>query len=126
KLLDGIAGGVGELGGRFGWQPQALLIEWLLVTAPNGVEQRLAFDLLVEEKNTVQQSFRTWRAAGDVDVDRHDRVDALHHRVVVENTAGRSAGAHRDHPLGLRHLIVDAAEHRRELEPEPADATQEA
>ena len=55
------------------------------------------------------------RAAGDEHVHRHDLVHALHERVVVEHAAHRRAGAHRDHPLGLGHLVVDAAQHRRHL-----------
>jgi hypothetical protein len=42
-----------------------------------------------------------------VDVDRDDLVDALQDRVVVEHPAGARAGAHRDHPLRLEHLVVD-------------------
>src|SRR2546428_7847151 len=30
----------------------------------------------------------------------------------VEDAARGRAGAHRDHPLGLRHLVVDPADHR--------------
>jgi hypothetical protein len=32
-----------------------------------------------------------------------------------QNSAGRRAGAHRNHPLRFRHLIVDATQHRRHL-----------
>ena len=51
----------------------------------------------------------TWMSTG------HDLVDALEHRVVVEHPARERAGAHRDHPLGLEHLVVDLAERRRHL-----------
>ena len=55
------------------------------------------------------------RAAGHVDVDGDDLVDALEDRVVVEHPAGARARAHRDHPLRLEHLVVDLAQRRRHL-----------
>ena len=36
-------------------------------------------------------------------------------RVVVEHAAGARAGAHRDHPLRLEHLVVDLAQRRGHL-----------
>ena len=55
------------------------------------------------------------RAAGHVDVDGDDLVDRLEDRVVVEHPAGARAGAHRDHPLRLEHLVVDLAQRRGHL-----------
>ena len=52
---------------------------------------------------------------GHVDVDRHDLVDALDDRVVVEHPAAARAHAHGDDPLGLDHLVVDLAQHRGHL-----------
>src|SRR5689334_24835073 len=60
------------------------------------------------------EPFGTRRTSGDVDIDRDDRVDPLHDRVVVEDVAGRGAGAHRDRPLRLRHLRSE--EHTSELQ----------
>ena len=77
-------------------------------------------DLLVELEDRVHQHLRAGRAARQVHVDRHDVVDALHHRVVVEHAARRRAHAHRQHPLGLGHLVVDLAQHRRHLLADPA------
>ena len=57
---------------------------------------------------------------GHEDVDRHDLIHALHDGVVVEHAAAARARAHRDHPLGLGHLVVDAAQHRRHLPRQPA------
>ena len=45
----------------------------------------------------------------------HDLVDRLDDRVVVEHPARRRAGAHRDHPLRLEHLVVDLAQRRGHL-----------
>ena len=42
-------------------------------------------------------------------------IDALDQRVIVEHATDRGARAHRDDPLGLGHLIVDAAQRRRHL-----------
>ena len=50
----------------------------------------------------------------------HHLVDALHDRVVVEHAAAARADAHRDDPLGLDHLVVDLAQHRRHLLAHPA------
>ena len=44
----------------------------------------------------------------DVDVAGDDLVDAGDGRVVVVEAAARRAGAEREHPLGLGHLLVDA------------------
>src|SRR6185369_10315666 len=63
--------------------------------------------LLLELEDAVDQSFRRRRAAGHVDVDRDDLVDALHHVVGAVEAAGAGAGSHGDHPLGVRHLVVD-------------------
>src|SRR5665213_4422245 len=52
-------------------------------------------DLLLDQVDGVEQAVGRRRAAGDVDVDRHDRVDALDDRVVVEHAAARGARAHR-------------------------------
>ncbi len=57
---------------------------------------------------------------GHVDVDRHDLIDTLHERVIVEDAADRRTRAHRDHPLGLGHLVVDAAQRRRHFPRETA------
>ena len=51
----------------------------------------------------------TWMSTGN------DLVDSLEHGVVVEHPAGARAGAHRDDPLGLEHLVVDLSERRRHL-----------
>src|SRR3954452_15021512 len=44
-------------------------------------------------------------AARAVHVDGTELVDRLHDGVVVEHAARRGAGAHRDHPLRLDHLV---------------------
>ena len=63
----------------------------------------------------VHQRLRARRAAGDVDVDRHELVGG-DERVVVEDAGRAAAGAHRDRPLRLEHLVVDAADDRRHLD----------
>ncbi len=77
-------------------------------------------DLVVQLEDRVDQHLRPRRAAGQVHVDRHDVVDALDDRVVVEHAAAAGADAHREHPLGLGHLVVDLAQHRRHLLADPA------
>ena len=77
-------------------------------------------DLVVQLEDRVDQHLRARRAAGEVHVDRDDVVDALDDRVVVEHPAAAGADAHREHPLGVGHLVVDLAEHRRHLLADPA------
>ena len=76
--------------------------------------------LVVQLEDRVDQHLRARRAAGQVHVDGHDVVDALHDRVVVEHAAAAGAHAHREHPLGLGHLVVDLAQHRGHLLADPA------
>ena len=77
-------------------------------------------DLVVQLEDRVDEHLRPRRAAGQVDVDRDDVVDALHDRVVVEHAAAGGADAHREHPLGVGHLVVDLAQHRGHLLAHPA------
>src|SRR5262245_26431947 len=85
------------------------------------VPLRLAGDLVLQLHQPVDDRFRTGRAAGDVDVDRNDRVDPLHGGVVVVEAARARADTEGDHPLRLGHLIVDALEHGRHLVADGAD-----
>ena len=80
----------------------------------------LAEDLALELQDRVDQRLRPRRAAGDVDVDRQELVGALDHRVVGEHAAGGGAGAHREDPLRLQHLVVDAADDRDHLDRDAA------
>ena len=82
--------------------------------------QRLVHDLGVDLEDRVHEHLGTRRAAGQVHVDGHDVVDALHDRVVVEHPAGAGAHAHREHPARLGHLVVDLAQHRGHLVAHPA------
>src|SRR5215212_2336470 len=76
----------------------------------------LGHDFLLEHANPIKKSFRARRASGNVDIDGDDRVDSLHHRVVVEHSARGCARSHRNAPLRLWHLLPDSAKHRGELE----------
>ena len=82
--------------------------------------ERLVHDLGVDLEDRVHQHLRARRAARQVHVHRHDVVDALHDRVVVEHAAGGGADAHRQHPARLGHLVVDLAQHRGHLVAHPA------
>lgn len=62
----------------------------------------------LEQKHGVQQGFGCWRAAGHIDIDGYDTIHAPHHRVaivVVATSVG--ATAHADHPLRVRHLVIN-------------------
>src|SRR3989441_1712447 len=86
----------------------------LLRPDPTGA---LRLDLRAELQEAIDQRLRPYRAAGDEDVRRHERVRALHDgvRVVVRPAADRAL-AHRDDPFRLRHLFVQPADRGPELE----------
>ena len=68
-------------------------------------------DELLELHHPVDEALGTGRAAGDVDVDRHDPVDALDRRVApLVAAAGAGAVAERHAPLGLGHLLPQTDE----------------
>ena len=79
----------------------------------------VVLDQLAQLEDAVHQGLRAWRAAGHVHVDRHELV-GRDQRVVVEDAHRAAAGAHRDRPLGLEHLVVEAADDRRHLDRDPA------
>src|SRR3990170_5442430 len=77
----------------------------------------LRLDLRAELEEPVDESLRAHGTTGDEDVRRHEGVGALHDgvRIVVGAAADRTL-AHRDDPLRLRHLLVQAADDGAELE----------
>ena len=69
-----------------------------------------AADLLLQKHDAVEQRLRGRRAAGNVDVNRHDAVATPHDGIrVVVVAAAIGAGAHGDHVARLRHLVIDLA-----------------
>ena len=90
------------------------------VVALAPAEVGLATDQPLQFVEAVQHGLRPGRAAGYVDVDRHELVGALDDGVVGEHAPGRRAGAHRHHPLRLEHLVVDPADDRSHLDRDPA------
>src|SRR5262245_39947218 len=78
-------------------------------------EPRVVLNLLLEFHDGVENSFRSWRAAGNVHVHRYDLVDALHHMVRTIKTAASGARTHRDDPLWFGHLIIDLLQNRAHL-----------
>src|SRR6476469_4752361 len=68
-------------------------------------------DELLELHHPVDQALRAGRAAGDVDVDGHDPVDALDRRIaaLVAPTRARAV-AQRDAPLRFGHLLPEPDE----------------
>src|ERR1700693_1746073 len=77
------------------------------------LDQRFAADLALQLDDGIDQSFRSRWATRQIDVDRHDLVHALDDRIVVEHARGGGARPHRDHPLGLGHLVVNLAQNGR-------------
>src|SRR5512135_658845 len=68
-----------------------------------------ALDLFVQGDHSMDQRLGARRAAGHIHVHRHHLIHPLHHRIVVEDAAARSAITHGDHPLRLRHLVIQTA-----------------
>src|SRR5712691_2236269 len=84
-----------------------------------GALPRLAevLDLLLEQKEAVEQRLGGRRAARYIDVNRDHPVHALDHVVAVaKRPTGIGTGAHGDGPLGIGHLLVDALEHGRHFD----------
>src|SRR5216684_2624781 len=81
----------------------------------NPLRELLECDFPLELNDAVDERLGPWRTSRYVHIDWHNLIHALNERIVVEDAANRCAGAHRDHPFGLRHLIVNTAERRRHL-----------
>src|SRR5207249_9119411 len=65
-------------------------------------------DFVLKEHQPLQKRLGPRGAAGDIDVDRDDQVDAGECAVAVgEGAADGGARTHRDDPAGLGHLKVD-------------------
>src|SRR2546421_10654146 len=77
----------------------------------------LRLDLRAQFQEAIDQGLRPDRASGDEDVRRNEGVRTLHDavRVVIRSAANRAL-AHRDDPLWLRHLLVQAADGRSQLQ----------
>ncbi len=67
-----------------------------------------AVDFALEAHEAFEEGFWARRAAGDVDVDWDDAVDALEDGVGAVHAAGGGAGTHGDAPFWFRHLVPDA------------------
>src|SRR4051812_5387542 len=105
--VDGRADGVDDLLGALG----------VVALAP--AEVGLLLDHLAQLEDPVHERLGARRAAGHMDVDGHELV-GRHDRVVVEDAHRARARAHRDGPLGLEHLVVDAAHDGRHLDRDAA------
>src|SRR5687767_7145798 len=76
----------------------------------------LVEDLVLEQDDALEQRLGSGRAAGHVDVDRDDLVDALGDRVRVPvGAAAVGAAAHGDDVLRVGHLVVEATDGRDHL-----------
>src|ERR1017187_2073649 len=68
-------------------------------------------NFLLQECYRVDELLGARRASGDINIDGNHLVDALHERVIVEDAAGGGARPHGNHPLRLRHLLPQLADH---------------
>jgi hypothetical protein len=110
-LQDGIPGGVDrQRAGGLDERPLAKLTTGRVELA--AVDGALALDFVLQVDDRLDQLLGPGRAAGHVHVDRDEAVDTLHDGVGVEHAPRAGAGAHRDAPLGLVHLLPDPLQHR--------------
>src|SRR5512132_2728831 len=101
-ILDRLCGSLERLGGRLGLAPRPLLgADRVVALAPAEVWPALNQPLQLVE--AMEEGLGAGWAAGDVDIDRHELVRPLDHRIVREHAARGGAGAHRDHPARLQH-----------------------
>src|SRR4051794_8282392 len=87
-------------------------------------EVGVVLDHLAQLEHAVHERLGPRRAAGHVDVDGHELV-GRDDRVVVEDAHRARARAHRDRPLRLEHLVVDAPDDRRHLDADAAAEDQQ-
>src|SRR5262245_45144049 len=77
-------------------------------------------DFLLQLHEAINERFRTRRAARYIHVHRNHLIDTLDDGVVIEDAADRRTRAHRDDPLRVGHLVVDAPHGGRHLSRQPA------
>src|SRR5262245_19928006 len=83
---------------------------------PSALDGAGTADLLLQQEDAVEQRLGRWRAAGHVDIDRHDAIASAHDRIgVVVIAPAVGARTHGDDVARLRHLVVDLAQRRRHL-----------
>ena len=70
------------------------------------------FHYILKLHNAIKYSFRPRRATGYIDINRNNLVDALQHRIRVENTTTGGAGANSDYPTRFCHLQINLPQNR--------------
>src|SRR5262245_19411503 len=70
-------------------------------------EPGVALDLLLKLDDGIENGLGSRRATRNVNINRDDLVDTLHHVICAIETAACRARPHRNDPLRLSHLIVD-------------------
>src|SRR5438105_12382564 len=83
--------------------PTHILHLYFLLTAHF---ETLFQDLLTQLENSFDKRLWAWRATRDVDIHRHDCIDALDGVIaIVKFTARVGTLAHTEDPLGIWHLL---------------------
>ena len=76
------------------------------------LRQSLPHDLVLDSHQTFQQRFGARGAAGNIDVDRYNQIDALHDVIppLEIRAATHRACTHGNHELGVGHHVVQSAD----------------
>ena len=72
----------------------------------------LGDNFFLQQHQSLQNRFGSWRTAWDVNIDRQDLIYSLDHTVNVIHASAVGAGSHGNDPLGFRHLFVEAQDDR--------------
>src|SRR6267154_3370768 len=70
-------------------------------------------DFFLQLQDRIQQGFGPGWASGHINIHRNHLIDALNDGVVVEDSTGGRARAHRDYPFRFGHLVVELFDHGR-------------
>src|SRR5262249_25787143 len=72
-----------------------------------GDGETLAFDLLLHRDQSIEQCLRSWRAAGNINIDGDIFIDPAYDVIAfLKWPPTGSARTHRQHILGFWHLVV--------------------
>src|SRR4051794_5532196 len=115
-LIHGVAERLTELVDHRRRNVELTLRIGLHLIASSFIGRALVLHFFLEHADAVDETLRTGRTSGHININRNDGIDPLHHLIVVEHSTGRCTSAHGYAPLRLWHLLPDSPNDRSELE----------